>query len=334
MIILLLGGKTLSTKDSLLTLFLENKGKYFSGEEIASKLNVSRTAVWKAVNSIKKEGYTIDAIQNKGYCLKDENDILSLKGVSEYLDNSKMDLKLNVVASIDSTNIKVREMALEGESEGYTVISACQTLGRGRKGRSFFSPKDSGVYLSILLKPQNYTAKKAARITTMAAVAVCEAIEAISDKKAQIKWVNDIFVNGKKVCGILTEASFNLETGFLDYAVLGVGINVNYPKEGFPEELKNIAGAVFDEPCNDARNRIAAEFLNHFLYYYLSQEKKEYVLRYKERSLAIGRQVTVLSGNDKIMATAVDIDDECHLIVRYEDGSEEALSSGEISIRL
>ena len=127
------------------------------------------------------------------------------------------------------------------------VIANEQTAGRGRLSRSFFSPKDTGIYMSLLLRPKNYSAKQAVRITTMAAVAMCEAIETVSDEKAEIKWVNDIFVRGEKVCGILTEGSFNLESGLLDYAVLGIGINIYQPKDGFPNELSSIAGAVFSE---------------------------------------------------------------------------------------
>lgn len=324
----------LATKDRLLTLLIANKGKYSSGEEIASELNISRTAVWKAVKSLKDAGYKIDAVQNKGYSLIDENDILSYQGVKKYLSKQYTSIDLNVVASIDSTNKKVREMAIEGAKEGYTVIAASQTMGRGRRGRSFYSPKDTGVYLSILLRPKNYTPEQATRITTMAAVAVCEAIESISPEKAMIKWVNDIFIDNKKVCGILTEGAIDLETHYLDYAVLGIGINVYYPEGGFPEEIENTAGAVFKHVEDDCKNKIAAAILNNFMKYYLSDSVTEYTSRYKERNLAIGKDITILVGNSKTKAKAVDIDDDCHLIVRYDNGETEALSSGEISIRL
>lgn len=179
----------------------------------------------------------------------------------------------------------------------------------------------------------------------MAAVAVCEAIEAVSGEKAQIKWVNDIYVRGRKVCGILTEGSFGLESGLLEYAVLGIGINVYQPDGGFPEELRGIAGAVFDSRQDDAKNRMTAEFLNRFFVYYGSDnyyrtaqhgtgvEVADYVEEYRRRSLVIGKQIVVLSANEAKDAVAIGVDDECRLLVRYADGTEACLSSGEISIR-
>ncbi|MBO5279215.1 MAG: biotin--[acetyl-CoA-carboxylase] ligase [Lachnospiraceae bacterium] len=324
----------MGTKEKLLALFEENKGTYFSGEDIAEKLAVSRTAVWKAVNSLRDEGYCIDAVQNKGYCLSINTDILSAQGIQKYLTPVCSDIELTVLPSVDSTNALVREKAASGACEGYTVIANMQTKGKGRIGRSFFSPSDTGIYMSLLLRPLNYSPQQAVKITTMAAVAACEAIEAVSNEKAQIKWVNDIYIRGKKVSGILTEASFGLENGFLDYAVLGIGINVYPPKDGFPKELQGIAGAVFRESHNDGKNHLAAEFLNHFMAYYVEREKADYVDKYRSRSLVIGKEIQVLFSDCQKKATALDIDKDCRLIVKYEDGNIESLSSGEISVRL
>lgn len=324
----------LSTKEQLLTLFENNKGIYFSGENIAEKLSVSRTAVWKAVKSLRDEGYKIDAVQNKGYSLSVETDIFSVQGIQKYLKPICSGLKIEVFPTLNSTNTAVREKAAAGAPEGYTVIANAQTSGRGRSGRSFFSPADTGVYMSILLRPSNCSSNQAVKLTTMAAVAVCEAIEAVSDEKAQIKWVNDIYVADKKVCGILTEASFGLEDGFLEYAVLGIGLNVSPPQGGFPNELKNIAGAVFYKNKSDGKNQLAAEILNRFMTYYISPQKENYVKNYRNRSLVIGKEIQVVSANCRKKATALDIDDDCRLIVKYEDGKTESLSSGEISVKL
>ena len=324
----------MGTKEQLLALFENNKGVYFSGEDIAEMLSVSRAAVWKAVKSLRSEGYHIDAVQNKGYSLSVETDILSEQGIRKYLRPSCSDLLLNVKAQVDSTNSEVRRMAASGAPEGCVMIAGSQTAGRGRRGRSFYSPVDSGIYLSLLLRPQEYTAARAASFTTMAAVAVCEAIESVSGKRAQIKWVNDIFMDGKKVCGILTEASMGLESGFVEYAVLGIGINVSPPKDGFPDELADIAGTVFEEAGGDGKNRLAAEFLNCFMSYYKERPAEDYVKNYRSRSLVLGREISVESPNGAQRATALDVDEECHLIVRYEDGRTETLSSGEISVRL
>lgn len=330
----------MGTKEEILALFEEQRGVYFSGEEIAAQLSVSRTAVWKAVNSLKEAGYEIDAVKNRGYRLAPETDILSEQGVEKYVNPVSGGLQLSVVKSTASTNSLLREQAAGGQSadeetDGVRVVIANrQTGGRGRSGRSFFSPADTGIYMSILLRPKQCLPKEAMRFTTMAAVAACEAIEEISGESAGIKWVNDIYMRGKKVCGILTEASFGMESGYLESAVLGVGINVYPPKEGFPPELEEIAGAVFAEQQSDGKNRLAAEFLNRFLAYYTRRDRKDYRECYRQRSLAIGRQVQVLSPQGNRPALALDVDEDCRLVVRYENGETERLSSGEISVRL
>ena len=324
----------MGTKEQLLTLLEKNRGTYFSGEDIAERLSVSRAAVWKAVKSLRAEGYRIDAVQNRGYCLWEQTDILSAQGIRNYLEPVCVGLELRVWPSLQSTNKMVREMAASGAREGYTVVANTQTEGRGRRGRSFFSPADTGVYMSLLLRPSHCASQEAASLTTMAAVAVCEAIEAVSGQTAQIKWVNDIYVSGKKVCGILTEASFGLEDGFLEYAVLGIGVNVVPPREGFPDELRELAGSVFTQPCSDGKNRLTAAILNRLMAYYTAPEKARYVQAYRARSLVIGKDIQVLSPEGTKSAHALDVDEDCHLIVRYDDGRIENLSYGEISIRL
>ena len=322
----------MTTKEKLLELFESNKGIYFSGEEIAGKLCVSRAAVWKAVKNLRSEGYEIDAVTNKGYCLSAKTDILSAQGIVKYLNPQYKNMDIYVLDSIDSTNALVRKKAEEGEIEGYTVVANEQTKGRGRYGRTFFSPQGTGFYLSILLRPPHYSAGQAVRITTMAAVAMCEAIEEVSEEEARIKWVNDIYVKGKKVCGILTEASFGLESGLLEYAVLGVGLNVYHPAEGFPEEIKQRAGNLFDNTQDDIKNRLVSSFLNNFMGYYACENPAAYIEKYQERSLVIGKQIKVISAGKTKDAFAYGIDDECRLLVRYENGETESLSHGEIDL--
>ena len=324
----------MSTKEQLLELFENNKGTYLSGEEIAEKLSVSRAAVWKAVKGLRNEGYNIDAITNKGYNLSVKTDILSVQGIKKYLDLICSDLSIEVLPSLNSTNKRAREKAILGAPEGYVVIANAQTNGRGRNGREFFSPADTGIYMSLVLRPPRCSPQQATKLTTMAAVAVCEAIEMVSNEKAQIKWVNDVYVKGKKVCGILTEASLGLEDNFLEYAIIGIGVNVSPPMKGFPKELQSIANAVFEEAQNDGKNRIAAEILNRFMSYYTVLPKINYIEQYRNRSFVIGKEIVVLSPDDPKKAVALDIDDDFHLIVKYEDNKTETLSSGEISVRL
>lgn len=330
---LLKGGDEVRTKEKLLELLEANRGVYFSGEDIAQKLLISRTAVWKAVKTLQNEGYAINAVTNKGYCLSEQTDILSVQGIQKYLRSEIIGMDISVLPTASSTNALVREKANGGAPEGYMVIANEQTSGRGRLGREFFSPHDTGIYMSLLLRPESYSAEQAVRITTIAAVAMCEAIEAVSDKEATIKWVNDIFVCEKKVCGILTEGSFSLESGLLDYAVLGIGVNMYQPKSGFPKELRSIAGSVFQTRQNDAKNRLVSEFLNRFYAYYMAPCHSDYVEKYRSRSFVIGKQVVLMSANQSKSAVVLGIDDQCRLIVKYADGKEDCYSSGEISIR-
>lgn len=324
----------MTTKEKILELFEANRDTYFSGEDIARKLSISRAAVWKAVKSLQSEGYAINAVTNKGYSLSAQTDIVSAPGILKFSRSEIADMEISVLPSAVSTNTLVKEKANSGASEGYMILANEQTAGRGRIGRSFFSPKDTGVYLSLLLRPKNFSSEQAVRITTMAAAAVCVAIEEISGEKAEIKWVNDIFVRGKKVCGILTEGSFDLESGLLDFAVLGVGINIYEPYNGFPKELESIAGAVFQEHTNDAKNRLVSEFLNRFYGYYTAPSLTKYIEEYRKRSFVIGKEVSLLSSNETKNAVVLGIDDHCRLLVKYADGTEGCYSSGEISVRV
>lgn len=324
----------MTTKEKLLALLEDSKGTFFSGEEIARTLQVSRAAVWKAVNALREDGYTIDAATNKGYRLSPDSDILSPQGIRRFLKPEYRDLDLTVLPTEPSTNALVREKANQGRPEGCVIVACEQTDGRGRYGRQFFSPIDSGVYLSLLLRPTAYSPQQATCLTAAAAAAMCQAIEAVTGQQPGIKWVNDIFLHGKKVCGILTEAAVGLETGALDYMVLGAGVNLYPPVKGFPEEIQPIAGSVLERSCPEAKNRLVGEFLNRFWDFYTHPECRTYLEDYRSRSLAIGQNVTVLSAGRAVSAYAYGIDDDFRLLVRYENGDTEALSYGEIRIQL
>lgn len=323
----------MGTKERLLSLLESRKGEYLSGEEIARQLSVSRTAVWKAVNALRGAGYEIDAAQNRGYCLDVHTDILSVQGIRRYLDKQWQYLSLEVLPCAGSTNALLRQRAAEGAPEGCVILANQQTQGRGRLGREFYSPPDTGIYMSLLLRPRDLEPSQAVKITTMAAVAACQAIEAVSGREARIKWVNDIFLNGKKVCGILTEGAYHLETGMLDYVVPGIGFNVYPPAGGFPGELAGIADSIFRNQADEGKNRLAAAFLNHFLDIYRSGDPTGYAAAYRARSMVIGHAIQIISPTGTRNAYALDVDKDCRLVVRCEDGTVETLSSAEISIR-
>lgn len=329
----------MNVKEKVLEVLEEQKGESISGSELAAELGVSRNAVWKAVKNLQEDGYAITAVTNKGYCLKPENDILSVQSISKYLLPELKGLQLEVYQSIDSTNIKAKEYAAAGKSEGMIIIAETQTAGRGRMGRSFYSPPESGVYISFLFRP-HFTAQESLFLTTAAAVAAAEAIEEVSGNRAEIKWVNDVFCHGKKVCGILTEASVNVENSMLEYAVTGIGFNVREPENGFPEAIRDVAGPIFQSVDDtglaatdgEARSRIAAGMINHFWQYYQHLTERSFMPEYKRRSFLLGQEVRTVS-EPPIVGVAVDIDDDGHLILELKDGSRKVLSSGEVSVR-
>lgn len=323
----------MTVQDHLRTLLESNKSVFLSGEEIARRLGVSRNAIWKAIKALQAGGYPIQAVPNRGYCLAASSDVLSESGIRQYLTGEALSLDLRVYDSVDSTNLVLRSLANEGAAEGTVVIAAEQTGGRGRKGRSFYSPQGTGVYISLLLKPK-IAPDDATLITTTAAVAVSEAVEALSGEPAAIKWVNDVFLRGKKVCGILTEGSFDMESGQFEYAILGAGINVYEPVGGFPVEISEIAGSVLVSPAPDAKNRVIAEYLNRFLPLYRELGSAATNAEYRRRSFVLGKMVNVLVGDRATPARAIDIDERCRLLVEYENGRRETLSSGEISVRV
>lgn len=322
----------MSIKDEVLKTLEENKGDYISGGNLASALNVSRNAIWKAIKSLKKNGYTIDAIPNRGYCLSSNNDILSPQSIAQHL---AYDLDIHVHKIVSSTNTVLKGIAEQGAKEGTVIISEEQSMGRGRMGKNFFSPSGTGIYLSILLRP-DIPAKEALFLTTSAAVATAKAIESVSDKKADIKWVNDIFIDNKKVCGILTEASFNIETNKLDYAIVGIGINVCTPIGGFPDNIKNIATSIFDKSSDSINKRslLIANLLNYFMDYYKDFSSKKYIKEYISRSMLIGKKISVIDKEQALGATALKIDNDCRLQVQFSDGSKKWLNSGEVSIKI
>ncbi|MBE6800489.1 MAG: biotin--[acetyl-CoA-carboxylase] ligase [Ruminococcaceae bacterium] len=259
-------------------------------------------------------------------------DIIDSEKIFELLnDELKSKIKIEALKKTTSTNTLVKEKANE-KDEGFVIVAGEQTAGRGRMGRSFFSPGDSGVYMSLLLKPQ-IKPEDAVQITTAAAVSVCRALERLGVSDSKIKWVNDIYIGNKKVCGILTESGFNSATSMLDFAVLGVGINIYESAEGFPDEIKDIAGAIFSQKEENLRNKFIAGFISEFFEFYMSLSSRKHLKEYRERSFVLGKEITVIQGENIRNAKALDIDENCNLIAQFPNGTTEKLYSGEISIK-
>ena len=319
-------------KQQVLQILEENRGQTVNGAKLADELYVTRSAVWKAVKALQKEGYYITAVTNKGYCLMSHNDIVSTESIRPYLNAEAKKLQLEVRPSVTSTNTLAKEMAAQGAKEGTVLIALEQTEGLGRMGRSFYSPQSSGIYFSIILRPK-LKLEDALLITTATAVAVSQAIETVAGKPSSIKWVNDIYLGEKKVCGILTEASLNFESGSLEYAVVGIGINVD--TKDFPEEISSVAGSLFCEKPKDSpiTSILVAEVLNNISKCMKSMTDKTYLEEYRRRSFLIGKDILVLKGKDTFYAKAIEIDEKARLIVEYDDKTTEALNSGEVSVR-
>lgn len=321
----------MKTKERVLLLLERNRGGFLSGQEIANQLSVTRAGVWKAVKQLQEEGYEIRAVTNKGYMLEKTANVISTVEIREMLHEREKSLVLRVEKSLDSTNTELKRLAVAGEQRDMVLLAEEQKKGRGKEGRDFFSPAETGLYLSILLHPHLY-ADQAILLTTAAATAVARAIEKVTGKTALIQWVNDIWVNGKKAGGILTEVSASLEDGKLEYVIIGIGIHVQQPKEGFPEELSKTAGTVLTGGCSqeNLRNRMAAEILNYFMEYYRKLPDIAYLEEYRKRCFVLGKEICICTRGIYVKAKALDLDDSCRLLVQYEDGKKEYLSGGEI----
>ena len=321
-------------KEEILALLL-NAQEPVSGERICKTLGVTRAAVWKTIDQLRQEGYTVDAAPKRGYTLASTPDRLDTPLVRAYLSGHPWQPLVTAVPSVDSTNNACKRLAAEGAPDGTAILTGCQTAGRGRRGRTFVSPP-GGLYLSILLRPE-FSTRQSPQITALAAVAAARAAEQLCGTPIQIKWVNDLWKNGKKVCGILTEAALDLESGMLDYAVLGLGFNVAAPADGWPEDLRDVAGALYDgSPAPGARATLAAAFLNTFWPLYRTGPRSGYLDEYRRRQALIGQRVLVTPRRGTPRAAQVlGIDDECKLVVRFDGESRPAaLNSGEVSVRL
>ena len=323
----------MNTKYRILELLEQQRGASISGERLAEILCISRNAVWKTVKELQKDGYNIAAVTNKGYCLSKENDILSVPGIKPFLAEKSRPYadKIQIYKSLESTNKTAKEKAVAGAEHGTVIISDCQTMGRGRYSRNFFSPPGGGLYMSMILRPKEWPFENPTAVTAFAAVAVCRAIESISNKTPKIKWVNDVFLDGKKVCGILTEAVTDFESGSLDWIVLGIGINVYIRTEEFPADLQSLATSIYpDQKRPGVRNQLSAEMINRILGFDVVPSESEIFEEYKNRLVMLGKEITVIQNGMAFRATAMDVDSVGHLIVKKENGEIMTLSSGEI----
>lgn len=317
----------MNTREHLLRLLEDNRDRYVSGTTLAQAIGVSRNAVWKAVETLRAEGYAIDAVTNKGYALSQENDLLSPQAIERFLP-LEHPFAITVRKRVDSTNAEARRRALEGAPEGTVIVAEEQTAGRGRPGKTFFSPAHSGLYLSILLRPQ-LAVDRAQLVTCAAAVAGAQAIEQVTGRATLIKWVNDLYCDGRKVAGILTEGVVDMESGRLEHAVLGIGVNVKPPEDGFPADIADVAGAVLDDRSGAVRCKLAAAILVQFWELYRSLGDAPFYDEYRRRCFLLGQPLVVRQGASRVRARAVDLTRDFKLVIELPDGSRRELPYGE-----
>lgn len=315
-------------RSELLNLLRE--GGYVSGPELARRFGVSRAAVSKAMAGLKKEGYAITSTPNKGYLLTEETRRISASGIRAALGDHPWAPRIHVMAMVDSTNTYLKNAAIAGAPHGTVAVADWQTGGRGRMGRSFSSPPGTGVYLSVLLRPA-CPAAELMTLTAQAAVAARRAVIAACGASPGIKWVNDLVLGGKKICGILTELSLEAESGLVNWAVVGVGINCNRTPAEFPEELREVAGSLLTQ----TGRRVDRTLLTAELIKALSElPGLDWQAEYREACVNLGEPVQILApGQPPRAGVAVDLGPQAELIVRFPDGSEEAVNSGEVSVR-
>ncbi len=325
------------SKEKVFALLSAQGEGYLSGEALSERLGISRAAVWKAVDALRRDGYTIEARTGLGYRLGSSPDVLSEREVRRYLGSvATVGRTLHCMELVDSTNSFLKRAAAEGAADGTVAIAEEQSAGRGRRGRSFESPAGRGVYLSALLRPQ-LSPERLMPLTALGAVAGCNAIERACGVRPQIKWTNDLVLNGKKLSGTLTELSLEGETGALDYAIIGIGINCNHTREDFPGELREIATSLFLETGKRVQRAALAaaliEELDALSAALVRGDTADYLAAYRRDCLTIGREVQLLWQDTREHVTALDVDEQFGLVVRREDGRIETIRTGEVSVR-
>ena len=311
----------------------ENKRRTFLATEITKPLNLSTISISKAINPSRNDSYTLTSTTTTRYFLSKNSDFISKEGITLYLNDEFKYIDIYTYKKVTSTNDIAKKLALNGAKHGTIVISEEQTNGKGRLGRSFYSPANTGIYMSIILK-LSLTTMDSVLITTSSAVAICDAIEKLTGINCQIKWINDIYLNGKKIAGILAETSTNFESKTIDYLILGIGLNFTQPKNDFPEELRKIASSLFEHNNSTInRNLLCAEIANNILNMISKIENYDFISEYKKRSIVLNQDIIYTTKGISLIGKAIDIANDGSLIVKNSDGSTKILNSGDITIR-
>lgn len=322
-------------RKEILKTLMENTDKYISGEDISQRFGVSRTAVWKAIKQLKEQGYEIESVSRKGYKLIERSTALNADELGIEIKSKDHAYHFICKKKVDSTSSELKRLANDGAKEWTIIMSEEQFDGRGRLGRQWVSKAGEGIYMSLLLKPE-IQPQHAAKITQIAASAVTLAVREVTELPALIKWPNDIVVNGKKICGILTEMTAELNQ--INYVILGIGINVNGAV--IDDEIQHKATSLLLQNENKLpvdRKDILKAFYHHFddLYkrFLMDTSSQESIDICRQYSAIIGKDVQIIRRGTSQDVKVVDITNDGELLVRHQDGKEEVIISGEVSIR-
>jgi len=326
----------MKTKDALLKILVDNKGRFISGETLSEKLNISRSAVWKHISGLRKEGYIISAVSRRGYKMEIHQDVFNRCAITSHLNTKVFGKNLIFFDEIDSTNNELKRLAADGAAEGTVVVAETQLSGRGRRGRVWNSKPGFGICMSVLLKP-DIAPENVQVITLAASSAVCSAIMPFIDVKPGIKWPNDILIENRKVCGILTEMTAEPEK--VHSVVVGIGINVNHREDDFCGELKNTAASLRCFSKSDiSRSLLAAKVLEEFEKIYLdfivNKNTDRFLNIWRSFSVTIGYDIIIYQGDKTIEARALDVMDNGCLLVQTQDCRRQIISSGEVSLKI
>lgn len=323
-------------KDAVSAILQNADGQFRSGTSLATELGVSRNAVWKAVCELREEGFPIETRKKIGYRMRHAADQLTPESVRTQIYTRVLGNTFEVLPQVGSTNDECRRRYRKGAPHGTVIAANAQSAGKGRQGHRFCSPPGAGLYFSVLLT-EPLAIVDAPLLTACAAVAAARAIDALCGTKIQIKWVNDLMLGGKKCCGILTEGGVSLESGMLEYAIIGIGINVRDSRRHMPEELHDIVTSLEEEVPSLIVDR--AKLLAAVLYY-LEQmlptiSDRRFLHEYRSRSCLIGKLVRVTTHTGEIKKAVVEkIDDQCGLVIRDSFGNVETLQSAAASVKL
>lgn len=326
------------SRQIVLNLLKAHPGDYLSGEHISRQLGLSRTAVWKAVDALRRDGYIIEASTGLGYRLTGTPDSLTEAEIRSFLTPTEcVGQKLLCFDEIGSTNTYAKEIALAGASDGTVVVANRQTAGRGRLGRGFHSPGGKGIYLTALLRPE-LPPERLLSVTALTGVAVCRAVDQVCGVRPGIKWTNDLILGGRKLCGILTELSLEGESGQVQYLAVGIGLNVLQNAEDFPSEVETMATSLLRELGHPvSRPALAAAEIGELDKLYaalLSGQTDSYLNEYRRGCVTLGKEVQLLRPDgSREHVIALDIDDQFGLVVRRDDGTAAVIRSGEASVR-